>query len=199
MAQFLLQNRSIEEVSLDGNHMGMFAVSALSPGLSANKSLKRLYLFNNEINGKSCLMTLANAIVSNAYLEELSLSNNRIDDVSIVSFATILTSEVSKCNLRHLYLSSNRIGNMGAIQIFKLLSLETINLSRNTNIDDNAISLICENYNPNSNWKQICLERCTLTDKSALLFLEILISNYSIQNLLISGFAFLNFINNKKQ
>ncbi|KYO20470.1 leucine-rich repeat-containing protein 45 [Alligator mississippiensis] len=107
LGKLLQQNKSIQSLVLEWNSLGVWeeGFSLFCQGLSANRSLQRLDLRNNQINHEGA-GELAAALKGNSSLQELDL---RWNNVGLLGGRALLNCLHSNRTLRRLELAGNNV------------------------------------------------------------------------------------------
>jgi hypothetical protein len=139
------------------NEITQRGVSILADALCNNKYLEEFNISHNNISD-SGVRDLASAINSSA-LKYVDLAQNDISDEGAKYLAEMLTTNT---NMLELSLSQNRIGNYGVKLLADALihsntCLELLNLSANTDIDDESIDSVVNMMEHNRSLKKLDL------------------------------------------
>ena len=144
-------------LDLTSNTITQYGVRILAVGLRNNKYLEELNISYNAISD-SGVCHLVSTINSSA-LKRLDLTENDISNEGAKYIAEILATNTS---LLQLFLSENQIGNYGMKLLANVLlqrnaNLEILNLSANTNVDDESIDSLTDMLEHNRALKKLDL------------------------------------------
>eukprot|EP00751_Fragilariopsis_kerguelensis_P032080 CAMPEP_0170929560 /NCGR_PEP_ID=MMETSP0735-20130129/14901_1 /TAXON_ID=186038 /ORGANISM="Fragilariopsis kerguelensis, Strain L26-C5" /LENGTH=421 /DNA_ID=CAMNT_0011330753 /DNA_START=88 /DNA_END=1353 /DNA_ORIENTATION=- len=97
-------NRTIENLNLSWNHIGIQGVNDLTDVLIKNSVLTQIDLSGNQI-GSDGVILLANSLAYNISLNKINLSNNQIDDNGAYAMAKAICDP--KCPLQNIQWDEN--------------------------------------------------------------------------------------------
>jgi Ran GTPase-activating protein (RanGAP) involved in mRNA processing and transport len=138
-------NTTLTKLDLRGNNIRSDGATAISQMLKINHTLKRLSLEWNCLGiWETGVRTIADALTTNACLEELDLRNNKIGPQGMQSLAVSLKHNTK---LRRLDLRWNNAGIIGGRAFVDMLKWNT------TIIEIGKITITISNY-PRSPWKR---------------------------------------------
>ena len=164
LAAAIMINKSLEKLSLDGNHLGSSIVVVVN-ALKEFSSLTELYLNDNKNKSEELAPAISCVVVKNKLMEVLSLRDNGLNDNGVIHIAQSLSKHSrlkalnlqnnnitkkaaealesvisSNSGLEQIYLGNNQL-HLGVIKIAKVLknisSLKILDLNNN-NITEQA-------------------------------------------------------------
>ena len=140
LSDALMNNQTLERLSLWKNSIGDQGVQFLSTVLSSNRSvLKRLDLSENEITDHGAEY-LSQMLRTNTILTHLSLSNNKITD----------------CGLEHLT-NALRIRNK---------TLQSLSLTQNKLVTDTSVTNVIQIFQSNRTLEKLWINDCNFSQIS---------------------------------
>lgn len=150
-------------LNLTCNKITQYGVRILAEGLRNNKCLEELNISYNVISD-SGVHHLASTINSSA-LKRLDLGENDISDDGAKSIAEMLTMNTS---LLQLFLNENQISNYGMKLLANALlqsytNLQILNLSANTDVDDESIESLTDMLEHNRVLKKLDLRHASFS------------------------------------
>jgi len=138
LMEYLKENKNLKTLILNKNNLTSSSGFYIADSLSKNTILEEIYLSNNKVN-ENGLNSLINILLNkNKSITTLDLSYNNLQQENIISIGDFLSSNP---NLKYLDLSGNSIEEQSA-------NLFGISLKKNTNL--NVIKLNKCNLNENS-------------------------------------------------
>ena len=160
-------NKSIETLDLEGNNITADGARAISLVLDADTPLKTLILKENQIGDKGVEhLAVVLSSGSNAHLERLDLTNNRIEEKGARSYATALANVTKIVDVE---LDDNRIGNAGTAALLELCeknsAIQILRLQNNGITDDGILGIV-ETLKSNTSLKRLYLAFNTLSNAS---------------------------------
>jgi len=132
LANAIANNTTLKKLYIYKNNIGPEGIKLLADALKKNNTtLEELYLFENNI-GDEGAKYIAEMLTVNKTLQIIGLSSNNIGDQGAQSLATSL---LENTGIRKVYLLSNNIGNKGTKKLADALesnhNIETIDLCGN--------------------------------------------------------------------
>ena len=144
--QALKENCKLKTLNLNCNHMTAEVAEHLVNVIKNNKSLKRLYLFNNDL--KTSAIGILQALKANHKLRVLDLSSNNTTGQVAKDLASVIKNN---CNIEQLGLANNNLKLSSAV-IFQALKeihrLKFLHLSSNNmtgEVVEDLVSVIKNN------------------------------------------------------
>jgi Ran GTPase-activating protein (RanGAP) involved in mRNA processing and transport len=135
-------NTSIQVLDLSWNNIGNVGVISLVEGMMNNQNLRVLNLDNCDMVGSQGAAAVARLLESNATIEELGLSNNKIGDDGCIALADGLSRNQG---LRVLSLRLCQVGNEGAEQFGLTMKfndhIERLDLGANLITEEGFVAL----------------------------------------------------------
>ncbi|WP_032113643.1 hypothetical protein [Candidatus Paracaedibacter symbiosus] len=171
LSTIISSNTVLQELSFQGQEMGMEGLEDLTRSLRNNNNLEVLRLRGNGLGGKGVMLRLLSLIGRNGTLRMLDLASNGLTDINDTLFfetifeqgcslttlclddnyirdrgVQLLTNGLGHSNnLTELYLANNQIGDEGAKAFANLIAsgskLKILDLSKNLVKDEGAEAL----------------------------------------------------------
>ncbi|EGC39457.1 hypothetical protein DICPUDRAFT_93591 [Dictyostelium purpureum] len=189
---------SLQVLNLSNNIMAYDSVVSLCDGLAHfNHSLVTLNLASCQIPSKGIALlfdSLQKNFAMSLTLEVLVLSDNRFQDAGSKAFASWLSKIKGENSLRKLILSNTQLNISVIAPPLRTLSLESLDLSKNSMSISTARSLAVDALESIPSLKYLNLSNCGLVGDSVQTILVALANNKnSIKNLTVNfqsnGFA----------
>ncbi|XP_073716290.1 NACHT, LRR and PYD domains-containing protein 3-like [Misgurnus anguillicaudatus] len=158
----------------------------LLPVVEASRSAD---LTHCELSEKSCSGLTSVLTSKSSCLRELNLSVNNLRDSGVKLLCDVLKSP--NCKLEKLWLLCCDVTDEGCAALASALisntHLRDLNLSRNDNLRDSGVKLICDGLkNPNCKLEKLELSCCDVTDEGCAALASALISNTHLRDLDLS-------------
>jgi hypothetical protein len=139
-------------------------VSILALALSNNTCLEELNISYNNISDSS--IRLLTSAINSSILKRINLEGNDISDEGAKYLAELLETNT---NLLQLSLSVNQISSHGVIMLANALArdntrLESLNLSANTDVNDESVNSVVNMIEHNRSLKKLDLRHCDLSE-----------------------------------
>ena len=185
--QVIEQSTVLEDLWLEGNNLTL-ADGKLANAIAKNTTLKKLYIYNNNI-GPEGIKLLADALKKNNMniLEGLYLYDNIIGDEGAKYIAKMLADNKT---LQKIGLNDNNISDKGAQSLATSLlqntTLHTIDLGTNS-IGDKGAQSIATSLVINTGIQEIYLDDNKIGDRGAEKIADALEANHNIETLDLSG------------
>ena len=131
LAAAIRANRSLQKLFLHGNHLGSSTVIVVD-ALKKISTLRELTLSNNENRSEELAPAIAYVLINNESMEKLGLSNNGLNDDSVIKIAKSLCKHTK---LKSIHLQSSDITEKSAEALSSVISnsngLEDLHLGYN--------------------------------------------------------------------
>lgn len=155
--------KQLKSLDLTFTRITAQGVSILSSAIADNLFLEQLNISNNSISDLGVQYLVS--VVNSSILKRIDLSENDISDEGARYIAEMLKTNMK---LTGLSLSQNQISNEGVKILADVLNsentvLETLNLSANSDIDDESVNILIDMIRQNSSLKELDLRYCDLS------------------------------------
>jgi len=186
VAAILSSNKTIKEVYLNNNNLKANGCAIICRALKNINSLMRLYFSGNTITNETA-DDMATVLSQNIQIEELDLGNNKLNATSSVRILTGLTRHV---NLKVLKIPNSEVNNTAARLIENILGhnhlLQELDLTGN-HLQSFACAIIFRALLNISTLNKLLLSDNNITDSAADVLAFVLLKNAQIQELDISN------------
>ena len=181
-----LNDPSFISCNLAHSDLKVAQIQAFQTALSANHTLRELFLEGNNLDDDALILHLVKPICNHSTLQELYLWENRIGDRGVRSLSEGLLANI---NITTLHLSSNSIGDEGAIALASLIAsnskLSKLYLGRNR-IRELGGRAIAKSLTKNSNLRYLDLSSNPLSSLNGSHFILALKANGTLTTLVLT-------------
>ena len=185
LADAIRVNKSLEQLSLSGNHLGSSTVVVVN-ALKQISTLEELNLNDNKNRSNDLGPAIASVVTNNKSMERLSLKDNGLNDDGAIAIAQSLheLSSLKVCNLRDNYITSKAAKALASF-ISNSTKLEELYLGNNQL--QLGVIKIAIGLQKISTLKVLDLDNNNITEQAAGELSIAISNNTSLEVLLLSG------------